>query len=227
MKKLIFILLFIPLTLFADRELSVFVGDTFDFSYSLKFKNLQKLSIQIEIDNPTLLLPEQIIIKNDTTELIADSKYIFSANDINLNSNDSLLFTVSGLVLAGNDTTANANVSFIINDNFEINNEVKFTILNYAPMPYIRFPEVLSIYPNPVYDENTINVIYQLDEDSEVLFRIYSLSGKLMYEKETRLLEKGEKMQIISTEQLTDSGIYLLLIKTKNLITLEKFIFIK
>lgn len=227
MKKLVFILSLLPVLLFADRKLSVFVGDTFNFSYSLKYTNLQKLSVEIEIDNPSLLLPQFIITENDTTEIVAKSKFLFSADDININKSDSLLFTVSGLILAGNDTIANAKVSFIINDNFEINDNVNFKILNYAPMPYIRFPDVINLYPNPVTDGESIDVIFQLDEDSEVIIQIFSITGKLIYEKLYEFLTKGEIKQSLSIENIESYGVYILMIKTENTISLEKFTVIK
>lgn len=227
MKKLVFILILLSSQAFADKNISAYVGDKFEFSYSITFSGLESLSLEIEIDNPSLILPENIIVRNDTIQLIKENKYFYYSDDIKLKKNDSLLFTVTGEILAGNDTVANADVSFIVNDMFEINDNVKFKILNYAPMPYIRFPKVIRLYPNPATEGDILNVIFQLDEDSEVVMSLYSLTGKLLFTKEYGMMRKGEIMLQLSTDTIEDAGLYIILIKTNNLSSQEKLIFIK
>ncbi len=227
MKILVLILILLSSPAFADKNISAYVGDKFEFSYSITFSGLESLSLEIEIDNPSLILPENIIVRNDTIQLLKENKYFYFSDDIKLNKNDSLLFTVTGEILAGNDTTANAEISFIINNDFEINDNVKFKILNYAPMPYIRFPKVISLYPNPTTEGDILNVIFQLDEDSDVEMGLYSLTGKLLFTKEYGMMRKGEIMLQLSTDKIEDAGLYIILIKTNNLSSQEKFIFIK
>lgn len=228
MIKFIQILLIVSFNLFGQKIVEYNVGENFLISYDINYTDLNSLSVKFNTDNPSLLLPKYVIVKNDTTILNRVDNYNYETSKIeNLDLSGNVSIFISGEILAGNDSSCVADIIFRINNKFELKQKIKFLIKNGPPLPYVRFPIIRKIYPNPAINNESINIDFFIDVNSEISINLYDLTGKLIHTENIGLFQKGENIASFNLEYYLATGMYQIEFRTDNIIIFDKFIIAK
>lgn len=121
------------------------------------------------------------------------------------------------LMTASNTSSPNDTIGWGIPDAYEA---------IYFSLPEDTFPEfdkvqILNIYPNPFKPvmHEKVNIYYQLTSDTYIFLRIYTLSGRLIYEDESDDEIGFGRREIYwngrnNSDRLVSSGVYICLLST-------------
>ncbi len=186
--------------------------------FSNDSQTITDISFVLMVHNPTLFDLHYISInetnyynfKNENDSVVS---FVFS-DKIN-SSLVNIYFT--GVTLSGNDSTFQ--ISII---NLKINNvNYKDNIVNYKvisdfnALPYIRFPEITNIYPNPIEYSDKISCDFVVDYADNLTISIYDSYGQEMIIEKLVNDKKGKVTFGIPLDYRLISGVYFLVIKDK------------
>lgn len=184
-----------------------------------------RLSGDFRLDDPTVFYPLLFRMTGPDSLLVAelssstDSTWSFSLSVLlrrDLAPGDTLLL-LTGEALAGADTTTRVIFSGLLADGTpREEREVRITTIPIGPsLRYVRFGRLDPGRPNPVVPGDRVSWGFRIDQQSDVIFTIYDLTGRMIIRDDLGRLDKGVYRHSIAIDLSTPSGFYLVHLATE------------
>ncbi len=181
------------------------------------------ISGEFHLSNPTVFYPELFTIPDDYTLIetiisrFSDSTYSFILSfRIDRIISDSVSFKFCGEALAGSDSLCQISFSGMnLNDkpirNFE--SIVKISTIA-GTIPYIQFPRITNIYPNPVRAGESLIIQYYIYKKSNVKFYLLNVAMQEKLIANIKSVEPGIHEVVYTTSRQFAAGAYWIVMKT-------------
>ncbi len=204
-----------------EVRLPLVLGDT----TSYRVGDTVRVSGLFELEQPTVFYPQIFRplggdMLQETT-LVPESRttwrYAFSLRVTrDLGPGDTLLLLV-GEALAGSDTVSAITFSGMLVEGMPQQTRVVAirteTVGNI--LPYVRFGQLDPGRPNPTVPGGRVTWGFTIDDESEVIFRIYDLTGRMVVEDDLGRLPKGIYTHSITPTLATPSGFFIVHLETE------------
>jgi len=221
------------------EDANVIVGNEFEINF---FENnidstndIIELSFDIKLSNPTVAYLLEIAEKENTLikpSLIRENDSLYKVSlKINNTSTQKLnnIFSIKAFALAGNDTITYLNFSNII-INGKVSDDFEIKIISKSiegAIIYLRKPTIRAVYPNPVNSNSSIYCTFSIDEELDIEFVLYDLSGRAFKSLSLDKVQKGTSIIEFPLDYQYSMGTYYLMMKTIENNDTRKIIIIK
>ena len=141
---------------------------------------------------------------------------------------DTVTFYLSGELLAGYDTVSYLNF-FDVKIDDKAENNFYDTVYSFTKVPELRYIRLARLYegiPNPVWQGSSITWNYNIDKPSDVIFKVYTISGAVVFEKKIYSLA-GFQQFTLMFDNTYSAGFYFISISTNSGDDFKSFVFLK
>ena len=203
------------------NERIINLGDEFTENIAQFSNNSQEnieISFKLLVHNLTLFDLKYFSINEKNYynfKNVNDSIISFEYSDKINSSLVNLYFT--GVTLTGNDSIFQLSiVDLNINNVKYKNNTFTYKVLSdYNALPYIKFPEIINVYPNPIEYSNEIYCEFSIDYFDSLKISVYDLCGRELIIQKLVNDKKGKVTFKILLDEDLIPGVYYLVIKDK------------
>ena len=176
------------------------------------------ISFKLKVDNPTMFDLKYISINGmeyKNYKVLSDSVVSFEFSDKIIQYLVNIYFY--GKVLCGNDTVFNITI-----EDLKINSvEYDKIIFNYKvisdfnALPYLRFPEIIKVYPNPIEYTDKFYCEFIVDYLDKISISVIDIYGQEIIINTFENTQKGKVTFEVPIDYRFISGVYYLVIKDK------------
>lgn len=202
-------------------------GQTYTITATVSQSGINKFGFQISPQAANGQLLGTLAITNASATKIVGTKYVThtSGGTAGVNNSRTWSFDWTAPVAGTGNVTFYGAFNYTNGQSNSSGDIVRLNTLVVSESTGVGLEEnaganIISVYPNPVSER--INVKMDLQEASAVTIQLLDLNGRLMNVNETFEGTAGNSVYSIEVPSAIPSGVYQLLIETKNGKTLEK-----
>lgn len=194
-------------------DLEVPIGDTI------------RVSGRFRLGDPTVFYP--ILFRSAPDDRILDSDLSSGTDstwtfDVTLVAGRTIrpgdtLLVLAGEALAGADTATIVRFSGLLYNGTPLETvEVRVRTISIGPqLRYIRFGQLDPGLPNPTVPGQKVTWGFRIDQDSDVTFTIYDVTGRMVIRDDLGHLPKGVYVHSITPDLSTPSGFFIVHLSTE------------